>query len=232
MKTASSNEKGLGHASLRAFTLLEILVSVSIVAVLVALLLPTLSKMKESAGAAACVGNMRQIGVAVHLYVNDNNRYMPADPNSYWDDVLVRAGYASLALTRHGCVANKSKVGGTYSYNYLELGGFEHPARRITSVTIPSETIMLSDAHKFGNPDPKTTYPSTLVYWDDRAWLGDWAPFGHKKGANLLWVDGHVSWMKYKDVVSDPTPPGNPNHGLFTYGANKTYYFMREKLLP
>ncbi|MCS7338771.1 MAG: DUF1559 domain-containing protein [Verrucomicrobiae bacterium] len=49
----------------------------AIIAVLAALLLPTLSKSKESARSVACASNLRQIGIALSLYVNDGGYYPP-----------------------------------------------------------------------------------------------------------------------------------------------------------
>ena len=60
-----------------AFTLLELLVVMAIIGVLAALLLPALSRSKESARAVACVSNLHQIGVALQLYIQENNNHLP-----------------------------------------------------------------------------------------------------------------------------------------------------------
>lgn len=56
----------------RGFTLIELLVVLAIITLVLALLLPALSQARESARALACSNKMRQIGVALHQYINDH----------------------------------------------------------------------------------------------------------------------------------------------------------------
>ncbi len=74
-------EKRIRHKA-RAFTLIELLVVIAIIALLLAILLPAMRKIKETGREAVCKSNLRNIGIAVLMYLDDYNRTLPDTENA------------------------------------------------------------------------------------------------------------------------------------------------------
>ncbi len=92
----------------RAFTLIELLVVIAIIAILAAILFPVFARAKEAANRSACLSNMKQIGLAMELYLGDFDDRLPDRrdlktslgyrPWTTWPPSDPRAGWAVIVL--------------------------------------------------------------------------------------------------------------------------------------
>jgi prepilin-type N-terminal cleavage/methylation domain-containing protein/prepilin-type processing-associated H-X9-DG protein len=83
MSTASKSKR-ISQPGFKAFTLVELLVVIGIIALLISIILPALSKARETANRIKCQSNVRQLCMAMIMYTNDNRGYFPG---------AARAGY-------------------------------------------------------------------------------------------------------------------------------------------
>jgi prepilin-type N-terminal cleavage/methylation domain-containing protein/prepilin-type processing-associated H-X9-DG protein len=71
------SSRSIRDSDRRGFTLVELLVVIGIIALLIGILLPTLGRAKEQANRTVCLANLRQLGVAMNMYTQANNGYLP-----------------------------------------------------------------------------------------------------------------------------------------------------------
>lgn len=173
-----------------AFTLVELLVVMGIIAVLMSLLLPAVSKANRQAKTVQCASNMRQLGMALLMYTDQNNGYL--FPAGYgWSNsqvFLTAPGDGSLTNTGFGNSLTWSQPANWQSYQYdTTINGVFHgvwPALVFNNVWDPpimlcpteltdpvpnaNHTYILNSYmayynEKYGRPLPNHTSPSDAI---------------------------------------------------------------------
>lgn len=208
-----------------AFTIIELLVVVSIIAILAALLLPALSRAKQKGQQAACLSNLHQQALAVLTYAVDNDdRIMPCSYNNPTNSTNplrwtgLQASYMSLSNRVYLCPSDQKSKRISYGVNELafvdmttDLGDpSPPPPNRLSSFTTPSTTVMSGD---LGTGDDMTTQrpdasimnaPSSPLEAgdDDKA-----RPSArHAMRCDLVFMEGHVEPLQLKQFYQMQNP--------------------------
>ena len=120
-KTTGRASKKIRASGVRAFTLLELLVVIAVIAIMAALLLPALSRTQEQARGTACRSNMKQLALAFLMYSEDNDDTFP------WPGASGRAVNSPASYAADWCVT-PSFSGIPMASSSANVPGFGHNA--------------------------------------------------------------------------------------------------------
>lgn len=206
------------NARRQAFTLVELLIVIGIIAVLIGILMSALSKARLAGRRLSCANQLRQIGLATQQYVNQNNGAFPRSSHSassvgvlsWTRSLMPHLGYpddnggpnfSRIRTTLYRCPIDP-RAGNTWSYGlnvYFELspaetGGAIFP--KITKVRQPSATVLFAELRTSPGADHFMAH-----FWsyggDPEVDVKRHAPY-----QNYVFVDSHVEALRFDQTYA------------------------------
>ncbi len=205
------------------FTLVELLVVITVIAILAALLLPSFNRARQQAQGTFCLNNLKQWGLATQLFAADNQDFLPKDgtPNGTsveegWYNDLPRMLHlpcyrempwrtnASIDPSRSLwlCPANMRRSNGNNLFHYClneHVNGTGSGNQvKLASLPHPARTVWLFDNGKLAAVAQQNNVHTNL----------------HRQGAQFTFLDGHSARFKnreYWDFAGDRGRTNNPN---------------------
>jgi prepilin-type processing-associated H-X9-DG protein/prepilin-type N-terminal cleavage/methylation domain-containing protein len=221
----------------RAFTLVELLVVIGVVALLVGVLLPALSRARDAARTASCLSNLRQLAQAAQHYVVTNRGQFPVARwgTDNWDfsrvnnqtvPGLLWRGQTDLRIQQ--CPSFDGKQSGLdpytgYNYNTSYIGHgqgetIEAPAR-LAQVRDPARTALFGDGEYYNgaNKFMRAPFPHAGDQTITTRAAGTQG-FRHRRMTNVAFCDGHAQSLgdRFTKTVASEMPKVAPRSGFLS----------------
>ncbi len=221
-----------GSAGIIGFTLVELLITISIVSMLAALVMVNWPHLRLMTQRSTALNNMRAIGAAFHLYATEHDGVLPQRTTGatdkwpriladYLDDIKVYAAVGDGNVNRFDREQLLSNARNNTSYimnGYNDVGAYKDAGVqvRITQISRPSQVILL------GTPKAGSTHFYMDMLEGKRGNHIDVLDLGlYDKGSNYLFADGSARFIKKADynhrlwlVNPDFVIPGEPTQTL------------------
>jgi prepilin-type N-terminal cleavage/methylation domain-containing protein len=206
------------HPRKRGFTLVELLVVIAIIGILIALLLPAIQAAREAARRAACINNLKQLGLAMHNY-HDANKMFPSSAKTTLEDppnrkasaysflvsLLPMMEYGSLydsinnsnTLKNQSMIGPKGKADPTYALTTVD------PNMQVVRDTVINELICPSN--------PNSTYTNPQAGAGLRLAVTNYKAMGGSTINTLYFATYPYSWVSPPTVTAYSGVPNSPS---------------------
>ena len=214
--------------SSRAFTLIEILVVIAIIAILASILFPVFARARENARRTSCISNLKQIGLGTMMYTQDyDEKYPPTyiltsqpapggeDWSSgvawYWQQILYPY---TKSMQLYRCPSTTTNLPNAMSNNYgVNLYVISLNSLSMATINAPATTYLIMDSGEYRIDAYYTFNSSGHYYLPGEGKAGrdcssvttinksDCENGRHFDGVNMTFADGHVKWLKSSVVV-------------------------------
>lgn len=204
----------------RAFTLVELLVCLAIIAIIGAIVVPAVSSAYGESHRTKCAANLRELHAGTNLFALDNHGIIlpqfggPNSGGAIWSDLLItylnnmaqwKSSYGERPVGVYACPSSDAVINGGsradygithYTNQYLndpETGSRVSGNLKMRQVEEPARTVLFMDSI---NPNNGECCRSVVASADLGFWGGD---FSHNGTANVVFFDGHVeAWQSDK----------------------------------